>query len=159
MWIRNIFTFSQSLFPATLPPSCPQKPLESRQNLPRDVRRPATDRLIRNSNVKYWKRFLGEILSLETGGMGGGGRSGSRQRGGWNPGPLPSSHGQERLFQRFSGNQVLTQGGYLVVSMGYFLVVSHSGYFTESRDIALWLQPWAKEAFTTYLKNPSWLER
>ena len=115
MWIRNIFTFSQSLFPVTLPPSCPQKPLESRQNLPRDVRRPATDCLIRNSNVRYWKRFLGEILSLETGGMGGGGRSGSRQRGGWNPGPLPSSHGQERLFQRFSGNQVLTQGGYLVV--------------------------------------------
>ena len=62
---------------------------------------------IRNSNVKYWKRFLDpEILSLETGGMGiGGGRSGSRQRGAWNPGPLPSSHGQERLFQRLSGNQ------------------------------------------------------
>ena len=49
---------------------------------------------------------MGEILSLETGGMGAGGRSGSRQGGGWNPGPLPSSHGQERLFQRFLGNQV-----------------------------------------------------
>ena len=23
----------------------------------------------------------------------------------WNPGPLPSSHGQERLFQRLSGNR------------------------------------------------------
>ena len=101
-----MFTSSQSLCPARPPPSCPQKPWESRRNLPLDVRRPATDRLIRNSNVKYWKRFLGEILSLETGGMGVGGRSGSRQRGGWNPGPLPSSHGQERLFQRFSGNQV-----------------------------------------------------
>ena len=99
-----MFTSSQSLCPARPPPSCPQKPWESRQNLPLDVHRPATDRLIRNSNVKYWKRFLGEILSLETGGMGVGGRSGSRRRGGWNPGPLPSSQGQERLFQRFSGN-------------------------------------------------------
>ena len=99
-----MFTSSQSLCPARPPPSCPQKPWESRRNLPLDVRRPATDRLIRNSNVKYWKRFLGEILSLETGGMGVGGRSGSRRRGGWNPGPLPSSQGQERLFQRFSGN-------------------------------------------------------
>ena len=104
MW--TLFTSAQSLCPARLLPSCRQKPWESRRNLPLDVRRPAADHLIRNSNVKYWKRFVGEILSLETGGMGAGGRSGSRQRGGWNPGPLPSSHGQERLFQRFLGNQV-----------------------------------------------------
>ena len=92
MWERfqNI-TFWRSLFPVRPRPSYPQRPLGSDQSPPRDVHRPETDVWLGISTKNIGGRFLARDFVVRTGdgGMGWGGRSGSRQRAGGIQGHCP----------------------------------------------------------------------
>ena len=92
MWERfqNV-TFWRSLFPVKPRPSYPQRPLESDQSPLRDAHRPETDVWLGIPSKNIGGRFLARDFVVRTGdgGMGWGGRSGSRQRAGGIQGHCP----------------------------------------------------------------------
>ena len=100
---QNI-TFWRSLFPVRPRPSYPQRPLGSDQSPPRDVHRPETDVWLGIPTKNIGGRFLARDFVVRTGdgGMGWGGRSGSRQRAGGIQGhcpPVTAKKGFSNVFR------------------------------------------------------------
>ena len=101
MWerLKNI-TFWRSLFPVRPRPSYPQRPLGSDQSPPRDVHRPETDVRLGIPTKNIGGRDF--VVRTGDGGMGWGGRSGSRQRAGGIQGhcpPVTAKKGFSNVFR------------------------------------------------------------